>query len=308
MKKSFLAILLVIAMAALTLSGCGTQSPDKTETDTKEVSTEVKDEDSKEEKKEDESKKSGEIILSTTTSTQDSGLLDYLLPKFTEDTGIEVKTIAVGTGKALEMGRNGEADVLLVHAKADEEEFVEEGYGLSRADVMYNDFILLGPTSDPLGIKEKYPNDISGALKEISESETSFISRGDDSGTHKAELKIWKSVDLEPSGDWYISAGSGMGDVLKMANEKEAYTIADRGTYLSMKDDLDLEVVTEKEDKLYNQYGVIPVSAEKTGVATLNEKGAKEFAEWMTSEKVQKLIEEYGVEKFGQPLFVPNAK
>lgn len=307
MKKRVLAILLLIAMAVFAFAGCGSNDTDKTETDTKQETTETKEVDKKEEAK-DESNESGELILSTTTSTQDSGLLDYLLPIFKEETGIDVKTIAVGTGKALEMGRNGEADVLLVHAKADEEEFVSEGYGLSREDVMYNDFILLGPTEDPLGIKEKYPNDIAGALKEISESDAEFISRGDDSGTHKAELKIWKSVEIEPSGDWYVSAGSGMGDVLKMASEKQAYTISDRGTYLSMKDSLDLDVVTEKEEILYNQYGVIPVSAEKTGVSALNEDGAKKFAEWITSEKVQKLIEEYGVEEYGEPLFVPNAE
>lgn len=301
MKKRILAILAILTMSIFALSGCSSTDEESTTTnDTKQ--------ETKEEVKDNDKKSSKEIILATTTSTQDSGFLDYLLPLFTEETGINVKTVAVGTGKALEMGRNGEADVLLVHAKSDEEEFVKEGYGLERKDVMYNDFILVGPKSDPLEIKTKYPNDIAGALEAISTSGTSFISRGDDSGTHKAELKIWKSVEIEPNGDWYISAGSGMGDVLKMASEKQAYTIADRGTYLSMKDSLDLEIVTEKEDRLYNQYGIIPVSPEKTGVDSINVEGAKSFEEWLLSSKTQELIKDFGVDKYNEPLFTPNAE
>lgn len=242
------------------------------------------------------------ITLSTTTSTQDSGLLDFLLPIFTEETGIEVKTVAVGTGKALQMGKDGEADVLLVHAKTSELEFVEEGHGTERHDVMYNDFILVGPKS---GQVEK-GKDIVGALSTISENKLTFVSRGDDSGTHKKELSIWKVAEIEPTGDWYLEAGAGMGDVLKIASEKQGYTITDRATYLSMKDTLDLEIVIEGDENLLNQYGVIPVDPSKN--ENINNDGAIEFMNWMLSERGQSLIKEFGVEEYGEPLFIPNAK
>jgi len=248
----------------------------------------------------------GSIILSTTTSTQDSGLLDFLLPIFTEETGIEVKTIAVGTGKALQMGRDGEADVLLVHSKADEIKFVEEGYGTERRDVMYNDYILVGPKDDPLNLKTDYPNNILEGLKRIAEKEAVFVSRGDDSGTHKKELSIWKAANIEPSGAWYLEAGAGMGDVLKITSEKQGYTISDRGTYLSMRDVLDLEIIIEGDENLFNQYGVIPVNPEKNPHVNID--AAIEFMNWITSDRVQDLIKEFGVEEYGQPLFIPNAK
>ncbi|NLY86701.1 MAG: extracellular solute-binding protein [Tissierellia bacterium] len=248
----------------------------------------------------------GSIILSTTTSTQDSGLLDFLLPIFTEETGIEVKTIAVGTGKALQMGRDGEADVLLVHSKADEIKFVEEGYGTERRDVMYNDYILVGPKDDPLNLKTDYPNNILEGLKRIAEKEAVFVSRGDDSGTHKKELSIWKTANIEPSGAWYLEAGAGMGDVLKITSEKQGYTISDRGTYLSMRDVLDLEIIIEGDENLFNQYGVIPVNPEKNPHVNID--AAIEFMNWITSDRVQDLIKEFGVEEYGQPLFIPNAK
>lgn len=250
----------------------------------------------------------GSIILSTTTSTQDSGLLDYLLPKFTEDTGIEVKVIAVGTGKALQMGKDGEADVLLVHAKASEEEFVNEGHGLERKDVMYNDFILVGPKYNlaKSSTQVEPGNDIKKALSFISENNITFISRGDDSGTHKKELAIWKETGIEPQGEWYISAGSGMADVLKIASEKQGYTITDRATYLSLKDTLDLDIIIEKDENLFNQYGIIPVNPEKND--KINAEGAKAFMDWMLSEKGQDLIGKYGVEEYGMALFIPNAK
>lgn len=258
----------------------------------------------------DTSKENGTIILSTTTSTQDSGLLDFLLPKFTEDTGIEVKTVAVGTGQALQMGKDGEADVLLVHAKDSELAFVEEGSGTERRDVMYNDFILVGPKEDPIKLKENSPSDIKMALKTISEEKSIFVSRGDDSGTHKKELATWEAAEITPSGEWYLEAGSGMGDVLKLASEKQGYTITDRATYLSMKDDLDLHIVTEGDENLFNQYGVIPVNPEVLGEDSdkINNKGAEEFMNWITSEKAQNLIKDYGVEEYGQALFIPNAK
>lgn len=295
MKKiltSILALLLILSL----LVGC---APAEEEPAEEPVETPL------EEVVVEEAEEKGSIILSTTTSTQDSGLLDYLLPIFTEDTGIEVKTVAVGTGKALQMGRDGEADVLLVHAKADELIFVEEGHGSERHDVMYNDYVLVGPAEDALGLKENSPNDITQGLKTISEGGATFVSRGDDSGTHKKELAIWKVAGIEPTGEWYLEAGAGMGDVLKITNEKQAYTISDRATYLSNKGDLDLEVIIEGDDNLFNQYGIIPVNPEKNDL--INNEGAIEFMNWMLSDKGQGLIEEYGIEEYGQPLFVPNA-
>lgn len=245
-----------------------------------------------------------EIILSTTTSTQDSGLLDYLLPEFTKDTGIDVKVVAVGTGQALKMGEDGEADVLLVHAKASEEEFIKAGHGLERFDVMYNDFILIGPKDD-VKVKTAAPNSILDTLKYIKDNQIKFVSRGDDSGTHKAELKLWKELGIEPAGDWYVSAGKGMGAVIQMANEMKAYTISDRATYLSMKDKSDLAIIVEQDPKLYNQYGVIAVNPDKND--KINKEGAQAFVEWILSEKAQKLIGEYGAAEYGQGLFIPNA-
>jgi len=247
-----------------------------------------------------------ELILSTTTSTENSGLLDYILPEFTKDTGYDVKVVAVGTGQALQMGKDGDADVLLVHAKASEEEFVAEGHGVERFDVMYNDFVLLGPSEDSLKLKEESGSDIVKALSIISESEKTFVSRGDDSGTHKKELQLWKSANVEPSGDWYVEAGQGMGAVIQMANELEGYTLTDRATYLSMMNDLDLQVVVEGDSTLFNQYGVIAVDPNKND--QINAPGAQAFVDWMLSDKIQGLIAEFGKIEFGQSLFIPNAK
>jgi tungstate transport system substrate-binding protein len=239
------------------------------------------------------------ILLSTTTSTQDSGLLDYILPDFTEQTGIEVKVVAVGTGKALQMGRDGEADVLLVHAKASEVEFVEEGHGVERFDVMYNDFILVGPQ-----LLESAS--IGETLEDIRKNGDKFVSRGDDSGTHKKELSIWAAAGIEPEGDWYISAGKGMGDVLQMANELRGFTLTDRATYLSMQDALELEIVFEADALLLNEYGVIAVDPAKNN--EINNKGANAFIAWLLSSDTQEKIGEFGQDLYGQPLFFPNAK
>ncbi len=241
------------------------------------------------------------IILATTTSTQDSGLLDFLLPIFTEDTGIEVKTIAVGTGNALQMGRDGEADVLLVHAKPDELQLVEEGHGTLRHDVMYNDFVLVGPDANP---QLEAGNNISEALERISENDLVFISRGDNSGTHKKELALWSDAGVEPSGDWYNEAGVGMGDVLKIADEMQGYTLTDRATYLALKDEMDLRIYVEDDENLFNQYGVIPINPDKGEI--INADGGNAFAEWLISDKAQELISEFGVEQYGEPLFIPN--
>lgn len=251
------------------------------------------------------SKKERSMVLATTTSTQDSGLLDYLLPLFEKDTGIKVKVLAKGTGEALEVAKRSDADGLLVHAKAQEIKFVEEGFGKERLEVMYNDFVFVGPKEDPAKLKEKAPSDAISALKLISSSKSTFISRGDKSGTHSKELAIWKAAGIEPTGDWYVSAGKGMGAVLQMASEMKAYTLADRATYLSMKDKLDLDIVTEKGKDFLNQYAFIRLDSSKNKI---KEEEANEFIEWMISDKGQELIGEFGKEKYGQPLFIPNAK
>lgn len=251
-----------------------------------------------------EAPKNTTLILSTTTSTQDSGLLDYILPDFTNKTGIQVKTISVGTGKAIQMGVDGEADVLLVHSKSDEENFVAQGHGLKRYPVMYNDFVIVGPKEDPANLKSTN-NDILKGFSQIVESESSFLSRGDDSGTHKKELAIWKSLGITPKGSFYIEAGKGMGELLTMADEVQGYTLTDRATYLSMMDNLDLEILIEGDPNLINEYGVIPVNPDKND--KINNEGAMEFVNWITSEETQALIKSFGVEKYGQSLFFPNA-
>jgi tungstate transport system substrate-binding protein len=251
------------------------------------------------------SKKERTMILATTTSTQDSGLLDYLLPIFEKETGIKVKVLAKGTGEAIEVAKRGDADGLLVHAKSQELQFVKDGFGTERLEVMYNDFIIVGPKDDPAKLKEKAPSDGVEALKAISSSEASFISRGDKSGTNTKELAIWKSAGIEPTGKWYISAGKGMGAVLQMASEKKAYTLTDRATYLNMRDKLDLDIVTEKGKDFLNQYALIRLDDSKNKIKT---KEANEFIDWMISSEGQKLIGEYGKEKYGMPLFTPNAE
>lgn len=244
------------------------------------------------------------LKLATTTSTEDTGLLDYLLPEFTKDTGYEVQVIAVGTGQAIEMGEAGDVDVILVHSRAAEDKFVEEGYGVDRRDVMYNDFLIIGPADDPAGIKGE--PDVLKAFAAIKEKQAPFVSRGDDSGTDKKEKGIWKKANITPEGDWYIEVGQGMGDTFRMADEKKAYTLIDRGTYLALKDNYQLEPMVEGSPDLLNPYGVIPVNPEKH--PNVDFEGATAFAEWLTSEKGQKMIGEFGVDKFGQQLFVPDAK
>lgn len=246
------------------------------------------------------------LLLATTTSTENSGLLAAILPDFSEKTGIEVKVIAVGTGKALEMGRQGEVDALLVHAKKSEEKFIEDGHGIARFDVMYNDFVLIGPKEDSAGVSKVASGEIQAALKELSEKKEKFVSRGDDSGTHKKEVALWEALTGVPKGDWYISAGKGMGDTIQMANELLGYTLTDRATFLSMSEKIDLKVVCEKDKSLFNQYGVIAVNPDKND--KINEKAATEFIDWILSEDTGKQIGAFGKEKFGQPLFTPNGK
>lgn len=248
----------------------------------------------------------GSIILATTTSTQDSGLLEYLLPNFEKKEGIEVKVVAVGTGKALQMGKDGEADVLLVHAKVDEEKFVSEGHGTVRYDVMYNDFILLGPESDPVKIGKNAGQDMGKALKLIADSGQTFLSRGDDSGTHKKEKSIWKEKSIDPSKEkWYMETGQGMGETLKVADEKQGYTISDRSTYIKMKPNVDLQIICEGDKSLLNQYGIIPVNPNKNH--TINSEGAEKFVNWIISDETQELIKSFKIQGHEEQVFYSNA-
>ncbi len=243
------------------------------------------------------------LTLATTTSTEDSGLLDALLPVFEEENNIEVKVVAVGTGQAIEIGKRGDADVLLVHSRKAEDEFVEDGYGVNRKDVMHNEFLIVGPESDPAGIKDM--KEVTKAFQQLAEKEALFISRGDDSGTHKKEVAIWKSAGIEPQGDWYLEVGQGMGATLTMANERQAYTLTDEATYLSMADKQNLEVIVRGDEILFNPYGVIAINPEKH--PDVNFEGANAFISFITGEKGQDIISDFGVEKFGKPLFTPDA-
>jgi tungstate transport system substrate-binding protein len=244
------------------------------------------------------------IIMATTTSTQDSGLLDVLLPLFEKKTGYFVKTIAVGSGQAMTMGQKGEADVLLVHSPAAEKKFVAEGYGINRRLVMHNDFIIVGPKSDPTGIKGVKSS--GDAFKRIAVSNAIFMSRGDNSGTHSKEKEIWKSAGINPEGQkWHQQTGLGMGQTLSVAAEKKTYTLADRGTYLALKKNLGLDILMEGDPILLNIYHVIEVNPAKW--PKVNTAGAKAFADFMVSGQTQKIIKKFGVDKFGSPLFFPDA-
>ena len=244
------------------------------------------------------------VILATTTSTQDSGLLDVLVPAFEEGTDYNVKVIAVGTGLALEMGRRGDADVLLVHAPSAEEAFVAEGYGTNRTLVMHNDFIVVGPADDPAGVLDA--PDALAALRAIAQAGASFISRGDDSGTHKLERSLWEELGVDPDGEsWYAESGQGMGATIQIANQRDAYTISDRATYLAQLDNLDLVVVHEGDPRLLNIYHVMQVDPER--FSGVNGAGAQAFVDFLVSDGAQALIADFGVERFGRPLFVPDA-
>jgi len=244
------------------------------------------------------------IILATTTSTQDSGLLDILIPIFEKNTGYFVKTIAVGSGQAMAMGQKGEADVMLVHSPDAEKKFIDEGYGINRRLVMHNDFIIVGPAEDSAKIKTA--KSAAEAMKLIAQANALFVSRGDNSGTHAKEKTLWKKAEITPGGQkWYQETGLGMGQTLNVVAEKKGYTLADRGTYLSMKKNLGLDVLVEGDAALLNIYHVIEVNSAKWPKA--NAQGAKAFADFMVSKKTQDMIKAFGVDKFGSPLFFPDA-
>jgi len=244
------------------------------------------------------------LILGTTTSTQDSGLLDYLLPEFEKEYNVKVDVIAVGTGQAIKLGEDGNADVLLVHARAKEDAFMEAGHGVRREDVMYNDFIIVGPAADPAGIRGL--TSAVEAFKKIAAAKVPFISRGDESGTHTKEKAVWKEAGSEPSGDWYVSAGQGMGEVLTMADEQQAYTLSDRATYLARTaEGLGLEILVEGDPLLFNPYGLIAVNPNKG--PQIKAGLANKFIDWFISLPVQEKIAQFGVDKFGQSLFTPDS-
>ncbi len=245
-----------------------------------------------------------DLILATTTSTQDSGLLDVLIPAFEKKTGYFVKTIAVGSGQAMAMGRKGEADVLLVHSPDAEKKFVAEGSGVNRLIVMHNDFIVVGPTADPAAIKGA--KSTVEAFKKIAAAGSLFLSRGDNSGTHSKEKGIWKAAGINPEGQkWYQETGLGMGQTLNVASEKKGYTLADRGTYLALKKNLGLDILMEGDPLLLNVYHVTQVNPARW--PKVNADGAKAFSDFMVGKEVQGIIGTFGVEKFGSPLFFPDA-
>jgi tungstate transport system substrate-binding protein len=254
----------------------------------------------------DESKQSaapsdkGRMILATTTSTQDSGLLDELLPLFEVESGCSVKTVAVGSGEAIELGEKGDADVLLVHSPEAEEEFMRGGHGTSRKAVMHNDFIVVGPADDPAKVKDA--GSAAAAFNLISKAEAPFASRADESGTNTKELALWDAAGIKPAGSWYIETGQGMGETLTIAGQKGAYTLSDRGTFLAT-DNLDLKLLLEGGKDLLNPYHVIVVKGDQ-----VNRASAQEFSDWMISPETQRRIGSFGVAEYGEPLFFPDAE
>jgi len=243
-----------------------------------------------------------DIRMSTTTSTENSGLLKVLLPAYEARCQCKVRVIAVGTGKALELGRNGDVDVVLVHARPAEDKFVADGSGVNRRDVMYNDFILVGPTGDPAGVKGA--KDVVAAMKTIEASGNPFISRGDNSGTDQMEKAYWKEADIRPKGAWYVSAGLGMGEVLTMAAEKRAYTLTDRATFAAYRAKTGLAILVEGDPRMFNPYGIIAVSPQR--FPGVNHAGAMDLIDWITSSEGQRGIAEFKVD--GEQMFFPNAR
>jgi tungstate transport system substrate-binding protein len=295
MSKKVWILFSIVAVLASILVGCAgapepTQAPEPTAPPPTEAA---------------EPEEGGKLILATTTSTENSGLLAYLLPAFEEEYGVEIEVIAVGTGQALQLGEDGNADVLMVHARAREDAFMDAGHGVRREDLMYNDFVIVGPPEDPAGIQGK--GQASKALAQIAEAEAPFVSRGDDSGTHTKEKTIWAEAGVEPAGDWYISAGQGMGAVLTMADEQQAYTLSDRATYLARTlEGTDLVILVEGDPILFNPYGVMAVNPDKN--PEINNELANKFIDWLISVRTQEKISGFGVAEFGAPLFTPDSE
>ena len=247
-----------------------------------------------------------ELILATTTSTQDSGLLDVLVPLFEQQTGYQVKTVSVGTGAALALGARGEADVVLVHAPASEVQWMQQGNGTERLLVMHNDFLLVGSESDPAHIKGE--SSALAAVKKIADARAPFVSRGDNSGTQQLELSLWQQDNIAPRGqDWYVESGTGMGQTLTIADQKQAYTISDRATWLAFSDRVQLPIMVERDPVLLNIYHVMPVNPARFPNVKLNVAGGQAFARFMVAPETQQVIGQFGVDKYGQQLFVPDA-
>jgi len=247
-----------------------------------------------------------DLILATTTSTQDSGLLDVLVPLFEQQTGYNVKTVSVGTGAALALGARGEADVVLVHAPPAEVQWMAQGNGTERLLVMHNDFIIVGPPSDPAHLKGD--TDAVGAMKKIADAQAPFVSRGDNSGTNQLELALWQKAGVDPKGQpWYIESGTGMGQTLIIADQRQAYTISDRATWLAFSDRVELPIMVEHDPALLNVYHVMPVNPAKFPNVPINTAGGKAFADFMVAPETQTVIGDFGKDRFGQQLFVPDA-
>ncbi|MEJ5187054.1 MAG: substrate-binding domain-containing protein, partial [Candidatus Geothermincolales bacterium] len=244
-----------------------------------------------------------EVILATTTSVQETGLIDLWVSMFEEESPYRVKVIAVGSGQAMEMGRRGKCDLMLVHSPEDEEEMVREGYAVNRQPVMYNEFVLVGPPDDPAGAREA--GNAAEAMRRIAGSGRGFVSRGDGSGTHAKELALWELAGVEPEGGWYLETGKGMGDTLRAASEKGAYCLCDEGTFLVLRDELDLEVLFRGDPTLFNYYHVMEVDPGRW--PDVNSEGARRFSEFIRGERAQAVLLSFGKEKYGKPLFVPCA-
>ncbi|MFN2198642.1 MAG: substrate-binding domain-containing protein [Anaerolineales bacterium] len=298
MKKQIFGLMTIVLLLGLLLSACAAAPTPEAATEVQ-VPTEAPAATDTV-----ESPSGTRLILATTTSTRDSGLLDYILPDYQDEFGVTVDVVAVGTGQALQLGKDGNADVLLVHARALEDEFMAAGDGVRREDVMYNDFVIVGPPDDPAVIMGM--TDAAAAFTKIADAQAPFVSRGDDSGTHTKEKTIWEAAGVTPEGDWYISAGQGMGAVLTMADEQQAYTLSDRATYLARTlEGTDLVIEVEGDPVLFNPYGVIAVNPAKND--QINNELANQFIDWLVSLPVQEKISTFGVAEFGSPLFVPDS-
>ncbi len=276
MKRTIIVALNLIMLGTFFLVGCNSQNP---------------------------APESQEIILATTTSTYDSGLLDALIPVFEEQSGYIVKIISVGTGKALTMGEEGNADLLLVHAPSAEMEFMNGGYGVERQLIMHNDFVIVGPSADPAGIGGSTA--VPDVFTKIASSKSPFATRGDDSGTHKKERLYWQTAEITPAGEWYFETGQGMGATLQIASEKSAYTLTDRATFLSLRDVLSLEILVEGDASLLNVYHTMIVNPDRW--PAINLIGAQDLTSFLISDDAQAIIAEFGIEEYGQPLFFPDA-
>ncbi|ABO50811.1 extracellular solute-binding protein, family 1 [Desulforamulus reducens MI-1] len=286
-NRSLKYLALLLTMLMLVVVGCAQQQTPKEEVKKEAAEPAIKD-----------------VILATTTSTQDSGLLDVLKPEFEKKTGYNLKIIAVGTGAALKMGEKGEADVLLTHAAKSEKPLVDNGIAINYNQVMHNDFIIVGPENDPAGIKNAKAT--AEAMKMIADKGAVFVSRGDDSGTHKKELGLWKEAQIEPKGQkWYQESGTGMGATLNISSEKQGYTLTDRATYLAQKDKVKLAILLEGDKSLLNIYHVMNVNPKKFD--KVNAEGGKAFVDFMLAKDTQEIIAKFGVEKYGQPLFFADA-